>query len=75
MRKCKECGKEFWEYDEYDDTCDDCAFNRNETDLQICYTCGEWFLSKGMTVTCPDCQDKETKQKELDKLKNEGETQ
>lgn len=59
MKKCKECGNEFQEYDEYDDTCYDCAFNHNETDLQICYTCGEWFISKGMMVTCPECQDKE----------------
>ena len=58
-RVCKECEEVFEPYDEYDDICDRCAFNRDETDLQICYTCGEWFLARGMTVTCPECQEKE----------------
>lgn len=58
-KKCIECEKEFEPYDEYDDICDSCLFKRDEKDLQICYTCGEWFLAKGITITCQDCLDKE----------------
>lgn len=64
-KKCIECEREFEPYDEYDDICDSCLFKRDEKDLQICYSCGEWFLAKGMTVTCPDCLDKETKANQL----------